>query len=62
MASGMLALGLIFQEASNSLDPIEAVIYVRFFSLLGIAFLLFFMKSKITPKRKQFLFYFFKEY
>ena len=53
MASGMLALGLIFsQEASNSLDPIEAVIYVRFFSLLGIASLLFFMKSKITLTKK----------
>ena len=53
MASGMLALCLIFsQEASNSLDPIEAVIYVRFFSLLGIASLLFFMKSKITLTKK----------
>ena len=53
MASGMLALGLIFsQEASNSLNPIEAVIYVRFFSLLGIASLLFFMKSKITLTKK----------
>ena len=45
MASGMLALGLIFsQEASNSLDPIEAV--------MGIASLLFFMKSKITLTKK----------
>ena len=53
MASGMLALGLIFsQEASNSLDPIEAVVYVRFFSLLGIATLLLFTKSKITMTKK----------
>ena len=53
MASGMLALGLIFsQEASNTLDPIEAVIYVRFFSLMGIATLLLFTKSKITMTKK----------
>ena len=54
MASGMLALGIIFsQEASISLnDPIMAVVYVRFFSLLGIAVLLFFIKSKITLTKK----------
>ena len=54
MASGMLALGIIFsQEASISLnDPIMAVVYVRFFSLLGIAVLLLFIKSKITLTKK----------
>ena len=36
MASITLALGLIFsQEATNTLEPLETVIYIRFFSLLG---------------------------
>jgi hypothetical protein len=53
MASVMLALGLIFsQEASNTLDPLETVIYIRFFSLLGIASLLLFSKSKIFITKK----------
>jgi drug/metabolite transporter (DMT)-like permease len=53
MASAMLALGLIFsQEASNTLDPLETVIYIRFFSLLGIASLLLISKSKIFITKK----------
>tara|TARA_Y100000768_G_scaffold16514_2_gene11559 strand:- start:503 stop:1357 length:855 start_codon:yes stop_codon:yes gene_type:complete len=53
MSSGMLAIGLIFsQEASNTMDPLETVIYIRFFSLIGIAFLLLFTKSKITLTKK----------
>ena len=45
--------GLIFsQEASNTLDPLETVIYIRFFSLLGIASLLIFSKSKIFITKK----------
>jgi len=53
MASAMLALGLIFsQEASNTLDPLETVIYIRFFSLLGIALLLLISKSKIFITKK----------
>jgi len=53
MASITLALGLIFsQEATNTLEPLETVIYIRFFSLLGISTILFFTKSKITLTKK----------
>ena len=53
MSSGMLAVGLIFsQEASNTMDPLETVIYIRFFSLIGIALLLLFTKSKIILTKK----------
>ena len=53
MASITLALGLIFsQEATNTLEPLETVIYIRFFSLLGISSILFFTKSKITLTKK----------
>ncbi len=53
MSSGMLAVGLIFsQEASNTMDPLETVIYIRFFSLIGIATLLFFTRSKIILTKK----------
>ena len=53
MASVMLALGLVFsQEASNTLDTIEAIVYIRFFSLLGIATILLFTKSKIFMTKK----------
>ena len=53
MSSGMLAIGLIFsQEASNTMDPLETVIYIRFFSLMGIAILLMFAKDKITLTKK----------
>ena len=53
MASVMLALGLVFsQEASNTLDTLETVVYIRFFSLLGIATLLLFTKSKIFLTKK----------
>ncbi len=53
MSSGMLAVGLIFsQEASNTMDPLETVIYIRFFSLIGIAILLLFTKSKIILTKK----------
>ena len=53
ISSVMLALGLIFsQEASNTMDPLETVIYIRFFSLIGIAILLFFTKSKIILTKK----------
>ena len=53
MASITLALGLIFsQEATNTLKPLETVIYIRFFSLLGISSILFFTKSKITLTKK----------
>ena len=53
MSSVMLALGLVFsQEASNTLDPLETVVYIRFFSLLGIATLLLFTKSKIFLTKK----------
>ena len=53
MASITLALGLIFsQEATNTLDPLETVIYIRFFSLLGIAFIILFTKNKITLTKK----------
>ena len=53
MASITLALGLIFsQEATNTLEPLETVIYIRFFSLLGISLILFFTKSKITLTKK----------
>ena len=48
MASVTLALGLIFsQEATNTLEPLETVIYIRFFSLLGIASILLFSKSNL---------------
>ena len=53
MASITLALGLIFsQEATNTLEPLETVIYIRFFSLLGISSVLLFTKSKITLTKK----------
>ena len=53
MASITLALGLIFsQEATNTLKPLETVIYIRFFSLLGISSILLFTKSKITLTKK----------
>ena len=53
MASITLALGLIFsQEATNTLEPLETVVYIRFFSLLGISSILFFTKSKITLTKK----------
>ena len=53
MASITLALGLIFsQEATNTLQPLETVIYIRFFSLLGISSILLFTKSKITLTKK----------
>lgn len=53
MASITLALGLIFsQEATNTLEPLETVIYIRLFSLLGIASILLFTKSKITLTKK----------
>ena len=53
MASITLALGLIFsQEATNTLEPLETVIYIRFFSLLGISSILIFTKSKITLTKK----------
>jgi drug/metabolite transporter (DMT)-like permease len=53
MASVTLALGLIFsQEATNTLQPLETVIYIRFFSLLGISSILLFTKSKITLTKK----------
>ena len=53
MASVTLALGLIFsQEATNTLEPLETVIYIRFFSLLGIASILLFSKSKIFITKK----------
>ena len=53
MSSVMLALGLVFsQEASNTLDPLETVVYIRFFSLLGIGTLLLFTKSKIFLTKK----------
>ena len=53
MSSVMLALGLVFsQEASNTLNTLETVIYIRFFSLLGIATLLLFTKSKIFLTKK----------
>ncbi len=53
MSSVMLALGLVFsQEASNTLDTLETVIYIRFFSLLGIATLILFTKSKIFLTKK----------
>ena len=53
MASITLALGLIFsQEATNTLEPLETVIYIRFFSLLGISLILLFTKSKITLTKK----------
>ena len=53
MASITLALGLIFsQEATNTLKPLETVIYIRFFSLLGISSILIFTKSKITLTKK----------
>ena len=40
------------QEATNTLDPLETVIYIRFFSLLGIAFIILFTKNKITLTKK----------
>ena len=53
MASITLALGLIFsQEATNTLEPLETVIYIRFFSLLGISSIILFTKSKITLTKK----------
>ena len=53
MASVTLALGLIFsQEATNTLEPLETVIYIRFFSLFGIASILLFSKSKIFITKK----------
>jgi len=53
MASITLALGLIFsQEATNTLEPLETVIYIRFFSLLGISSILLFTRSKITLTKK----------
>ena len=53
MASITLALGLIFsQEATNTLEPLETVIYIRFFSLLGISTILLFTKSKITLTKR----------
>ena len=53
MASITLALGLIFsQEATNTLEPLETVIYIRFFSLLGISLILLFTKIKITFTKK----------
>ena len=53
MASVTLALGLIFsQEATNTLEPLETVIYIRFFSLLAIASILLFSKSKIFITKK----------
>jgi drug/metabolite transporter (DMT)-like permease len=53
MASITLALGLIFsQEATNTLEPLETVIYIRLFSLLGISSILLFTKSKITLTKK----------
>ena len=53
LASFLLAFGLIFsQEASNHLNSLETVIYIRFFSLLGIALLILFIKSKITLTKK----------
>ena len=53
MVSITLALGLIFsQEATNTLEPLETVIYIRFFSLLGISSILLFTKSKITLTKK----------
>jgi len=49
----MLALGLVFsQEVSNTIDPLEGVFYIRFFSLLSIATLIFFIRSKITLTKK----------
>jgi len=53
MSSVMLALGLVFsQEVSNTIDPLEGVFYIRFFSLLSIATLIFFIRSKITLTKK----------
>jgi len=53
ISSVMLALGLVFsQEASNTLNTLETVIYIRFFSLLGIAILILFTKSKIFLTKK----------
>ena len=53
MASITLALGLIFsQEATNTLEPLETVIYIRFFSLLGISTILLFTKSRISLTKK----------
>ena len=53
LASVTLALGLIFsQEATNTLEPLETVIYIRFFSLIGIASILLFSKSKIFITKK----------
>ena len=53
MSSITLALGLIFsQEATNTLEPLETVVYIRFFSLLGISAILLFTKSKITLTKK----------
>ena len=53
IASLTLALGLIFsQEATNTLEPLETVIYIRFFSLIGIASILLFSKSKIFITKK----------
>ena len=53
IASVTLALGLIFsQEATNTLEPLETVIYIRFFSLIGIASILLFSKSKIFITKK----------
>ena len=53
IASVTLALGLIFsQEATNTLEPLETVIYIRFFSLFGIASILLFSKSKIFITKK----------
>jgi len=53
ISSVMLALGLVFsQEASNTLNTLETVIYIRFFSLLGIATLILFTKSKIFLTKK----------
>lgn len=61
MASITLALGLIFsQEATNTLEPLETVIYIRFFSLLGISSILLFTKSKITLTKKAIPFLFFQ--
>ena len=53
MSSVMLALGLIFaQEVSNTIDPLEGVFYIRFFGLVSIAILIFFIRSKITLTKK----------
>ena len=61
MSSGMLAIGLIFtQEASTTMGDLETVIYIRFFSLFGIAVLLLFLRSKITLTKKSIPFLFFQ--